>query len=88
MLASLPPVLCFERRTKIDRPAPVSAVMVLHDPLDWALETQVVCDVLRGGVACILHRGFSIKILSNLRFVPVCPSSSLRVLPTMYLVCA
>lgn len=23
--------------------------MVLHDPLDWALEAQVVVDVLRGG---------------------------------------
>ncbi|KAG5181341.1 HAD-like domain-containing protein [Tribonema minus] len=29
--------------------APVEAVMVLHDPLDWALEAQVVTDVLRGG---------------------------------------
>ncbi|CAN0005956.1 unnamed protein product [Ectocarpus fasciculatus] len=32
-----------------ERPRSVSAVMVLHDPLDWALEAQVVVDVLRGG---------------------------------------
>eukprot|EP00903_Cladosiphon_okamuranus_P011989 g11258.t1 len=32
-----------------ERSRPVSAVMVLHDPLDWALEAQVVVDVLRGG---------------------------------------
>lgn len=34
-----------------ERSRPVSAVMVLHDPLDWALEAQVVVDVLRGGTA-------------------------------------
>ncbi|CAM9883772.1 unnamed protein product [Chrysoparadoxa australica] len=28
----------------------VEAIMVLHDPLDWALEIQVVVDVLRGGL--------------------------------------
>ncbi|CAM9191195.1 unnamed protein product, partial [Hapterophycus canaliculatus] len=32
-----------------EHPRPVSAVMVLHDPLDWALEAQVVVDVLHGG---------------------------------------
>lgn len=35
--------------SKGERPRPVSAIMVLHDPLDWALEAQVVVDVLRGG---------------------------------------
>lgn len=30
-------------------PRPVSAILVLHDPLDWLLEAQVVTDVLKGG---------------------------------------
>ncbi|CAM9116595.1 unnamed protein product [Pylaiella littoralis] len=37
------------RLPKGETPRPVSAIMVLHDPLDWALEAQVVVDVLRGG---------------------------------------
>ena len=28
---------------------PVDAIMTLHDPLDWAVEAQIVVDVLRGG---------------------------------------
>jgi hypothetical protein len=30
---------------------PVAAVMTLHDPLDWAVEAQVLVDVLRGGAS-------------------------------------
>lgn len=37
------------RKASSEQPRPVSAIMVLHDPLDWALEVQVVVDVLRGG---------------------------------------
>eukprot|EP00904_Undaria_pinnatifida_P009049 jgi/Undpi1/5274/HiC_scaffold_2.g00555.m1 len=38
-----------ERKAGSEQPRPVSAIMVLHDPLDWALEVQVVVDLLRGG---------------------------------------
>ena len=37
------------RKAGSEQPRPVSAIMVLHDPLDWALEVQVVVDLLRGG---------------------------------------
>ncbi len=30
--------------------------MVLHDPLDWALEAQVVVDVLRGGAYAVAEK--------------------------------
>ena len=55
------------RPSYVGKPLPVSGIMVLHDPLDWALEAQVVVDVLRGGdlpslfptpaVDCLLSRG-------------------------------
>jgi hypothetical protein len=34
---------------------PVAAVMTLHDPLDWAVEAQVLVDVLRGGASPICN---------------------------------
>lgn len=40
---------CAARKANGEKPRPVSAIMVLHDPLDWALEVQVVVDVLHGG---------------------------------------
>ena len=38
-----------ERVQLPDRAEPIAAVLVLHDPNSWGLETQVAMDVLRGG---------------------------------------
>ena len=43
------PTFVWARKSHNEQPRPVSAILVLHDPLDWALEVQVVVDVLRGG---------------------------------------
>lgn len=57
------------RRRHDKAPRPVSAILVLHDPLDWLLEAQVVTDVLRGG-ACA--RGRMCLCLSVTKCVGCC----------------
>lgn len=37
------------------RDEPIGAILIMHDPIDWALEIQVCCDVLMDRIPGIMH---------------------------------